>query len=171
MTQIDISDSISTQARALFAGYNQLVALMPLPDRYKTSLYLRPSERNGALAEELHEWLCEESITPMAYLASAFAKHTWRFAPKLRNLLQPRYKKYFAERSDEAYLWAAAIRVEIDSRQPVQIPVGKEIIKQRMLAEGGPLLCRRRMFDTGGYNPYSKLCGVCEAAEQCRAEQ
>lgn len=144
-------------------AYNGLVALMPQTRKQLVSF----NQQSLEVAHDMQQWLDEESITPLAYLASCFAKHAWRRKPPFGKLLGKKYKEFFELNKDDAYLWCAAIKQDQEARTPVQLPVGKEIVKKRLLAEGGARYCYDRRDLTGGFNPYSRMCQSCALQSHC----
>jgi len=157
---------VPEEAQIVLASYNHLVALMP-PHPTKVYSMARYSKANFALAEAIYDYLADEIITPMAYLASCFAKHAWCFRPALSKLLSARYQTYFAEHQSDSYLWAAVIRHSYEAQQPVLVSAGTEIVKSRLISEGGHSHCRSRPELSSGCNTDSPLCRKCPLREEC----
>lgn len=156
---------LTPEATSLIRIYNRLVPLVVGRTRPRQ---IQIGVANAELAKKLHDWLDERSITVGVYLCSCFAKHSWGYKPPLKKLTAPAYEKFFEENRSDAYLWWAAIERERVSTEVVQLPVGKEIVKKRLLADGGPGMCLPRAHLTGGFNPVSRLCRGCAMQEACR---
>lgn len=151
----------------VLAAYNHLTMLLIRHGRQQRIKMVPINATNALKAERLYDWLATESITPMAYLASCFAKHSWRWRPKLDVLTDNTYRKYFADNSADAYLWAAAIRQDVEANTEVELPLGKEIVKRRFLYEGGAAFCMAQPHFSGGYNKLSKACQQCKLKQEC----
>jgi hypothetical protein len=161
---------MTPEAELIIRLYNRMIPLV-IERGSRTSMLSMVDGKVIRHAEDLHRWLEARSITPGAYLASCFAKHSWAYKPKFSRLPLPVYEKYFEANRDDAYLWWAAIRCEFEADQPVELPVGKEIIKKRILTEIGPERCAVLPGLTGGYNAKSLLCRRCRMSEACKADE
>lgn len=159
--------AISNEARIILAAYNHLTTLLVQSDAGNNYRLLSFNQSNGDKADAIHAWLAERCITPMAYLAACFSKHAWRYKPKLGSLLNKKYIDHWKANRDDAYLWSAAIRQDTEAHQPVDLPVGKEIVKRRMLFDGGAEYCRAHKDLTGGFNEFSSACKACALREEC----
>lgn len=163
---------VTTGATVIIFAYNNLVARMPSAGRWAglspfSKVISEDLESTvSSAASEIFDWVNDRQIVPMAYLVSCFAKHFWRRRPPIGSLLKRSYQTYFERNRDDAYRWAAAIQIDIESTQSVDVPLGLEIVKKRLLL-GGPKYCRSRRDITAGYNELSPLCSKCVLKEEC----
>ncbi len=130
---------------------------------------LTPSPSLIQVAEALAVWLVEHRLPMGPYLASCFALHNWAWAPKLKKLTEPRYQKHYFGNEVEAALWWRQQEMERQAREPIDLPVGREIVKARFRHMGLEKACRAQPDLSGGFNPRSGHCSDCPEREGCRA--
>ena len=150
--------------REVLRLYNRLLVYLI---HHKPSRFLTENTKSLELAEKLVALTAAEDISPGAYLCAAFAQHCWRKQPQLSELASGRYLHYFRENQAQAYVWWAAAKRNVVDSDPVELPIGYEIVKKRLLAEGGPFLCSRRSDLSGGFNQHSGICDECTLKRIC----
>lgn len=102
-----------------------------------------------------------------AYLISCFAYHSWSYYPLVDRLHLSHYRSYFFDNQAEVWAWCSHIIREYASQIPVEVPVGKEILKKQYAAMKRPDLCMERRALTGGYNSKSDVCLNCKLRGNC----
>jgi hypothetical protein len=117
----------------------------------------------GPTADKVAAWLEEQKYPLGPYLVACFTRAHWARQPALSSLVGPGYAKYY-----EGHTVESALRWRDLDSEVCAVSLGKEVIKQRMLAEGGPDFCRAQPRLTGGFNAASPICQHCPGREPCR---
>jgi len=154
---------LTKEIQDTIALFNRLAVLLTT----KRPTITRMSDNNIVHARDVVEFCRERGESVGAYLCSCFGKHSWSYCPKFPDLLVDRYVKYFVENKSAAYQWWAQVQREDRAQEPVDLPKGKEIVKRKMLAKGGAVLCRAQSRFTGGFNEHSPICRQCDLRESC----
>lgn len=150
------------QAYDILSLYNRCAMLVQSPRKRMVS----PSARALAEAETLGAFLTAAQYPVGPYLASCFAKGHWIRQPVWRALAGKAAAKWFDAHQLEAAHWWSQIRSKVETR--ALIAPGRELVKRRMLADGGADFCRAQPELTGGFNADSAICQACLGNEVCR---
>jgi hypothetical protein len=142
--------------------YNRLVMLLVTT----TKRVVSPTTVAVATATALQAFLEAGAYPVGPYLAAAFARGNWAHQPKLAALKTPSYVSHYLAHTVEAAHWWNAVKPRVGATDPVG--AGQELVKRRMLADGGPDFCRAQPLLTGGFNAASSICTRCPAKVACR---
>lgn len=163
---------MSPEAEALINTYNRLASIVGRTANRRgfgiVGLVSRTA-KTAEIAESLAAELTRREWPLGPFLAACFAKHSWAYHPKLQNLQSKRYLDYFEEHRKDAHHWWWNLEQtrRAETREETTPSPGTEIIKQRLLASGGPSLCMAQQSLTGGYNSKSKPCSTCRGQNVC----
>ena len=149
-------------AEQVILAYNGLASFIT---RYPVLLHLgSPAVQSDA--SKLDAWLADRSWPLGPYLASCYAKHNWAYQPKLHRLTMRAYALHFERNREDAYGWWSAIELYRAAHQPIKgLKRGREIVKKRLLAHGGPVRCCGQYELTGGFDPTSPVCRCCRKGD------
>ncbi len=150
---------------AVIVLYNRMTAMV-VGRRKRTYARFDTKTRDAAL--KLIAFTDKEEIPLAPYVAGCFAKHSWAYQPAFTNLQADTYLEHYQGDPLAAAWWAKNLRREREADQTPDVPIGREIVKRRMLDTGGPDFCMAQSYFTGGHNPHSPLCQECSGREACK---
>jgi hypothetical protein len=148
--------------------YNRMAGLVVAKVRPRFLPYTDPKVSQQAL--ELCMLVTNLHATLGAYVASCFARRNWTYCPEFKKLCDKGYIEFFQENRNEASLWWRQAEMERESQEPVLVPVGRELVKRRLLATGGPSFCMAQPLLSGGHNRHSPVCQACPVKKECAGE-